>query len=190
MERIGSEAQDPVNFRYWGYALNYQFPEVGGCQQPVAAADQVLFTFDSFGKPLLRAGRPARAPRSGRLATVTVTDGTTGQPLEGATIAGVPGASGPDGRLDVSFETEGVRTLKAERPGSVRSNTLEVCVERAGSGLVLGVRAHAVGRAGRRDRLRRPRRAHQRAAQRAHVPPRPAAAEGRRWETTRAACAR
>ena len=133
VERIGSETQDPVNFRYWGYALNYQFPSVGGCQQQVSAADQVLFTFDSFGKPLLRLEGPARID-AGRSAALTVTDGTTGQPLEGATIAGVPGATGPDGRLDVAFPAEGIRTLKADRPGSVRSNTLEVCVEAAGSG--------------------------------------------------------
>ncbi len=134
VERIGSEAQDPVNFRYWGYALNYQFPDVGGCQQPVATADQVVFTFDSFGKPLLKLDGSARA-EVGTTSAVTVTDGTTGQPLEGATIAGVPGASGPDGRLQVPFEMEGIRALKAERPGSVRSNTLEICVERPGSGL-------------------------------------------------------
>ena len=34
VERIGSEART-ANFRYWGYALNYQFPSVGGCQQRV-----------------------------------------------------------------------------------------------------------------------------------------------------------
>jgi hypothetical protein len=133
IERIGAEAQDPVNFRYWGYALNYQFPSVGGCQQRVGAGDQVLFTFDSFGKPLLKLEGPARV-EAGRSAAVTVTDGTTGQPLEGATIAGVPGATGPDGRLDVSFEAEGIRSLKADRAASVRSNTLEVCVEARGSG--------------------------------------------------------
>ena len=133
VERIGSEAQDAANFRYWGYALNYKFPDVGGCQQRVATADQLLFTFDSFGKPLLNLEGPARA-EAGQEATVTVTDGTTGQPLEGATIAGVPGASGADGRLQVPLEAEGIRTLKAERAGSVRSNTLEVCVEQPGSG--------------------------------------------------------
>jgi hypothetical protein len=149
VERIGSEAQDPVNFRYWGYALNYRFPDVGGCQQPVAASDQVLFTFDSFGKPMLKLDGSSRV-EVGEAAAVTVTDGTSGQPLDGATIAGVPGASGADGRLQVLFDTEGVRTLKAERPGSVRSNTLEVCVERPGSGLcsafvpTLSVRQSAV----------------------------------------------
>jgi hypothetical protein len=133
VERIGPEAQDPINFRYWGYALNYMFPQVGGCQQRVASADQLLFTFDSFGKPLLKLEGPARA-QVGQTAAVTVTDGTTGHPLEGATIAGIPGASGADGRLEVPFETEGIRTLKAERAASVRSNTLEVCVEQPGSG--------------------------------------------------------
>ncbi len=133
VERIGPEAQDPVGFRYWGYALNYEFPSVGGCQQRVSPGDEVLFTFDSFGKPLLRLAGPARA-EVGKTASVIVTDGTTGQPLEGATIAGVPGASGTDGRLQVAFATEGVTRLKAERAGSVRSNALEVCVEVPGAG--------------------------------------------------------
>ena len=91
VERIGSEAQDPVNFRYWGYALNYQFPSVGGCQQRVITGDELLFTFDSFGKPLLKLEGPTRV-EAGKSAAVTVTDGATGQPLEGATIAGVPGS--------------------------------------------------------------------------------------------------
>ena len=133
VERIGPEAQDPPTFRYWGYALDYQFPEVGGCQQRVEAGDEVLFTFDSFGKPLLRLEGPVRAA-AGEAAAVTVTDGTTGQPLAGATIAGVPGASGPDGRLAVTWDAPGVKRLKAERADSVRSNTLETCVEVPGSG--------------------------------------------------------
>jgi hypothetical protein len=133
VERIGSEAQDDVNLRYWGYTLNYQFPTVGGCQQAVSAGDDVLFTFDSFGKPMLDLNGPTRA-ETNKPVSLTVTDGTTGAPLAGATIAGLAGETGADGRLDVTFDSDGVRNLKAERPGSVRSQTLEMCVEAPGSG--------------------------------------------------------
>ena len=36
------------------------------------------------------------------------------------------------------FEAEGIRRLKAERPASIRSNTLEVCVEQPGTGACAG----------------------------------------------------
>jgi hypothetical protein len=137
VERVGPEAQDPVNFRYWGYALNYQFPQVGGCQQSVSAGDDLLFTFDSFGKPLLKLAGPNRAV-AGQPATVTITDGTTGQAVEGATLAGAAGASGPDGRIAVTFAGDGVRRLKADKAGAVRSNTLEVCVEQPGTNACAG----------------------------------------------------
>ena len=137
VERIGPEAQDPVNFRYWGYALNYQFPQVGGCQQSVSSGDDLLFTFDSFGKPLLKLVGPSRAV-AGQSATVTITDGTTGQPVEGATIPQGAGASGPDGRVAVTFEGDGVRRVKADKAGAVRSNTLEMCVEQPGTNSCAG----------------------------------------------------
>ena len=36
-------------------------PPVGGCQQQVLQGDDVLYTFDFFGKPLLRLEAPQRA---------------------------------------------------------------------------------------------------------------------------------
>ncbi len=138
VERIGGEAQDPASLRYWGYALNYQLPQVGGCQQRVGTGDEVLYTFDSFGKPLLRLDGPVRAV-VGQPAILTVTDGTTGAPLAGASIAGVPGSTGADGRVGVAFATDGFKSLKAERAGSVRSSALRICVEQPGSGTCGGV---------------------------------------------------
>ena len=132
VQRIGPDAQSIPGGLYWGYTLNYQFPSVGGCQQRVIGGDEVLFTFDSFNKSLLRLAGPSTGVAGGS-AIVTITDGMSGQPLAGATIAGVPGESGADGRLAVPLETAGVRKLKAERAASVRSNTLEVCVEQPGT---------------------------------------------------------
>ncbi len=137
VQRIGSEAQDPPTFRYWGYALNYRFPDVGGCQQRVSTGDEILYTFDSFGKPLLKLEGPSRAV-AGQPVTLRVLDGVTGAPLDGATVSSAAGASGPDGRLTVTFGTDGVQRLKAERAGAVRSNTLETCVEAPGSNACAG----------------------------------------------------
>ena len=136
IDRIGPDATDNVAL-FWGYARNYQYPEVGGCQQRVEAGDEVLYTFDSFGKPLLRLEGPRRAV-VGQSVALSVTDGTTGQPLDGATISGMPGTTGADGRLAVSFGSDGVQRLKAGRDGAVRSNSIEVCVEQPGTNACAG----------------------------------------------------
>ena len=81
VERIGPDAQDAT--RFWGYTLNYRFPDVGGCQQRVAAGDEILFTYDSFNKPLMKLEGATRA-EVGKPFGVTVTDGMTGAPLAGA----------------------------------------------------------------------------------------------------------
>jgi len=138
VERIGSEAQDPPNLKYWAYALNYKFPDLGGCQQRVGAGDDLLFAFDSYGKPLLKLGGPARVA-VGETAILSVTDGTTGQPAAGASVTGLPGSTDADGRLGVAFGDPGFKSLKAERAGSIRSNALRICVEQRGSGTCSGV---------------------------------------------------
>jgi hypothetical protein len=136
IDRIGPDATDNVAL-FWGYARNYTYPQVGGCQQRVATGDEVLYTFDSFGKPLLKLDGPRRAV-VGQSVALSVTDGTTGQSLDGATISGVPGTTGVDGRLSASFGTDGVQRLKAARDGAVRSNSIEVCVEQPGTSACAG----------------------------------------------------
>jgi hypothetical protein len=130
---IGSHTNDTVSFRFWGYALNYGFPSVGGCQQPVQTGDQVLFVYDAFGKPMLELTGPEDPiVRVGDVVALTVTDGVTGDPVAGASIDGVTGVTGADGRLDATFSAIGATPLiKARLDGTVRSNAIQLCVEAA-----------------------------------------------------------
>jgi hypothetical protein len=67
--------------------------------------------------------------------SVTVVDGKTGSAVAGATIAGAPGSptTGGDGGASVVFDSPGVKRLKAEAPGAIRSNALLVCVPALGA---------------------------------------------------------
>ena len=63
---IAGEASNAT--QSWGIALNHRPLDVGGCQQQVAAGDEVLFAFDFFGgapdyaeRPLLSLSGPPRA---------------------------------------------------------------------------------------------------------------------------------
>lgn len=134
---INGEANDTVNNKYWGYALNYTPVNVGGCQQQVRAGDEVLFGFDFFSsdptlpsKPLLRLSGPARAA-TGKPATLRVTDGL-GPPHAGATVGEVQ--TGSDGTATAVFASSGLVRLKADAPGAIRSNALQVCVSPDGEG--------------------------------------------------------
>jgi hypothetical protein len=135
IDRIGPDAADPAAGQfgaYWGYALNLVPSQVGGCQQRVNRADEVLFGYDFFSKGhLLRLAGPVRAA-VGAPVTVVVTDGQSApEPtVQGAIVSGggTQATTGPDGRATLAFDTPGVKRLKAERADSLRSAALEVCV--------------------------------------------------------------
>jgi hypothetical protein len=133
--KIGADAADAANF--WGTVLGYQPTSVGGCQQQVVNGDLVLFAFGGGTEPLLQLNGSNRAV-VGQSTTVTVTDGRNSQPVAGATLSGLPGTSGPDGQVSVAFDSPGVKRLKASLPGTIRSNTLEVCVEQPGANTCAG----------------------------------------------------
>ncbi len=121
----------------WGLAVNYLGAQVGGCQLPVHAGDEVLWAADFFGGPpdyaqkaMLRLDGPAKAV-VGAPTTVVVTDGTTHAPVAGATVGGA--LTGPDGTAAVTLGSAGVAQLKAEAPASIRSNALAVCVSQTGA---------------------------------------------------------
>ena len=106
-------------------------PNVGGCQQQVAQADEVLFGYDFFSKShLLRLAGPNKVS-TGSPAVVEVSDGGSGDPIDGAAVGGE--TTNGDGKASLGFTSPGVYRLKAERADSVRSNVLEVCVFDAGS---------------------------------------------------------
>jgi hypothetical protein len=132
IDRIGPDASDFVAFKFWGTALNFQPLSVGGCQQQVTAGDEVLFTYDFFSKlHLLKLTGPAKAA-TGQAVNVTVTDGQDGSKIAGASVGGT--LTGADGTAALSFDSPGLKRLKAERADSVRSNAVAVCVYVPGSG--------------------------------------------------------
>jgi hypothetical protein len=105
---------------------------VGGCQQQVTAGDDVIFGYDFFSKThLLKLTGPVRAA-TGEPVWVTVTDGQSGTPLDGATVGGR--TTGADGSTSLSYASPGLYPLKAERPDSLRSNAHTVCIYEPGSG--------------------------------------------------------
>jgi len=68
-------------------------------------------------------------PRSVRVntpVTFTVTDGTTGDPIEGAIVEGV--TSDENGHLTLSFGRREKVSLKAEKLGTIRSNAVRLHV--------------------------------------------------------------
>ena len=130
--QIGSEGGGAEAF--WGTVLNYQPTAVGGCQQQVAQGDDVLFALgDVYTQPLLRLRGPVRAI-AGEPVALSVENGSTGAAYQGAAVTGVAGATAIDGSLSATFDSPGVKTLKAHAPGAIRSNAWQVCVEAAGTG--------------------------------------------------------
>jgi hypothetical protein len=120
----------------WGLAVNFQQAPVGGCQQQVHTGDGVLFASEFFAgpnfaqEPLLKLEAPQSAT-TGQPFSVRVTDGQTGAPFAGATVAAAQ--SGPDGAASVMLGSAGVVTLKAEASGAIRSNAVSVCVSEPGA---------------------------------------------------------
>ncbi|TFK36758.1 hypothetical protein BDQ12DRAFT_686451 [Crucibulum laeve] len=121
---IDGEANTDTEF--WTFLVNFQFGEVGGCQQQVEALDQVLFAFDGFGKAhILKLTGPELAHKN-KLITLTVTDGTTGAPVAGATVNGQ--TSDANGKVSITFSKLGTSGIKAEKSDSIRSNLLNILV--------------------------------------------------------------
>jgi hypothetical protein len=60
-----------------------------------------------------------------------VTDGSNGNPQSGATVGGT--ATGPDGRATLVFPEEGIYRLKADKPDTIRSNSIVLCVDPPGA---------------------------------------------------------
>ena len=137
VNRIGPDAQTTTQF--WGYTLNFTQVTMGGCQIRVQTGDQVLFAYDLFSKQhLLKLTGPSAAA-VGQPVTVRVMDGANDSPLANVSVAGA--TTGADGTAQVTFDSPGVRRIKAERADSIRSNALSIAVGAAGQAT-----AHAVAR--------------------------------------------
>lgn len=106
--------------------MNFQFIQVGGCQQEVHLGDEILYAFDGFAKAhILKLSGPVVA-RKNHSVVFTVTDGSTGAPVAGADVDGQ--ISGVDGKVSVTFAKVGLNGVKAQKDDSVRSNQVDVVV--------------------------------------------------------------
>jgi hypothetical protein len=129
VKQVAGEAANTTQF--WGLVVNFQFSQTGGCTTKVNNGDEVLWVFDAFSKThvLKLAGPPAAT--TGTPVTLQVTDGQDGFAAPGATVNGA--TTGSDGKATLTFDAAGVYKLKADRPDSVRSNALTLCVDPPGA---------------------------------------------------------
>jgi len=136
--RIGADAAG--DDEYWQLALNFRRATLGGGQTKVEKADSVVWALienqqaPANGLPLLKLKGCQSATTNTDL-VVTVIDGETRQPVQGATVKEIQtGGTGSwltknDGRATVKFTGMGMKVLKAEHVGKyVRSNALTVAV--------------------------------------------------------------
>ncbi|MDX6643164.1 MAG: hypothetical protein QOD76_1126 [Solirubrobacteraceae bacterium] len=123
--RIGPDSSDTTNNRYWGQVVNYKDTDLGGCQQQIKPGDDVVFAYDSFGKPKLKLTGPKTATVD-KSFVVKVIDGQAGKPFKGAKVGG--GKTNKKGLARVTFHHTGGRALKASATGAIRSNRLKVKV--------------------------------------------------------------
>lgn len=130
---IGPDTQTSTEF--WGLIVNYQFTPVSGCQFETAENDEVLWAFDAFNARnflKLDGGPQTRTVNRNQPFVVTVTDGSTGLPVAGATVKIIVGGRATattDAAGHATFTLRrGKYTFKAEAPNSIRSNAEKVKV--------------------------------------------------------------
>jgi len=130
LERVADEQIDP-NSAFWALFINFQFSDLGGCQKRIFAGQDVLWAGIPFSvsTPLKLEG--PSAVMTGQPFQVRVIDGSNGNPQDGATVGGA--TTGPDGRATLVFGEEGIYRLKAEKPDTIRSNSIVLCVDPPGA---------------------------------------------------------
>jgi hypothetical protein len=130
LDRVADQQIDP-NTEFWSIWINHKFSDKGGCQKRVLAGQDVLWAGIPFSVTVpLKLDGPGSAV-TGAPVDVSVTDGSSGAPQDGATVGGV--TTGGDGHAKLTFPNEGIYRLKAEKPGTIRSNTVVLCVDPPGA---------------------------------------------------------
>lgn len=124
--RIAETTETSTEF--WGTLVNYELIPVGGCEFALHNGDEVLFAFNAFDADhFLKLTGPLLSV-AGHPITVKVTDGSTGEPIAGALVGPVNGTPGAEtntkGEATITFKRPGLESLKASKPGSIRSNGL------------------------------------------------------------------
>jgi hypothetical protein len=130
IERVADQQIDPNN-AYWSLWINHGFSDKGGCQKRILAGQDVLWAGVPFSVSVpLKLTGPESA-LTGQPVTVRVTDGSNGNPQSGATVGGT--TTDAAGRATLTFSQKGIYRLKAEKPDTIRSNTIVLCVDPPGA---------------------------------------------------------
>jgi hypothetical protein len=129
VKEVAGQAANTTQF--WGFAVNFQFGTVGGCQTRVNNGDEVLWIFDAFSKAHILKLTGPQSATTGSPVTVSAVNADDGTPAVGATVSGA--MTGADGKATLAFADPGVYRLKADRADSVRSNSIALCVDPPGA---------------------------------------------------------
>jgi hypothetical protein len=130
LERVADQQIDPNN-EYWSLWINHGFSDKGGCQKRVLAGQDVLWAGIPFSVSIPLKLEGPTAAVTGQPVVVRVIDGQKGDPQQEATVGGA--TTGPDGRATLVFPDEGIYRLKAEKPDTIRSNSIVLCVDPPGA---------------------------------------------------------
>ncbi|MCW2997999.1 MAG: hypothetical protein JWN65_1548 [Solirubrobacterales bacterium] len=123
---------DAGSGRFLAEYKNGQFASAGGCADPIATGDSVLYAYATGSETLLGLSGPATA-RPGDTVTLTVSDlGAPATRITGATVAGATSAA--DGTVTVGPLAGGPTTFKATKAGAIRSNAVTVCASDGADG--------------------------------------------------------
>jgi hypothetical protein len=134
VETIEGESRAFGSGYYWDLWVNHAEAQVGACEAPAEAGQEILFfpCSESGTCPTPLAIEAPSSAVAGEKVSVTVerysTTGTA-TPLEGATISGASesATTGPGGHASLSFTGAGRYTLHVTAPESVRTEaTIEV----------------------------------------------------------------
>ncbi|KDR84621.1 hypothetical protein GALMADRAFT_54809 [Galerina marginata CBS 339.88] len=125
---IAGESADSIS-NIWISGVNF-FPQdiFTGCKQEVKAGDNIVFALVSVSGPdplFLKLLGPTTA-RVNQAVTFTVVEGTFLTPIKGAVVNGK--TTDANGKVAITFTQTGVNSAKADLPGSVRSNRVDVQV--------------------------------------------------------------
>jgi hypothetical protein len=110
---------------FWGFWFNRGFSSFGVCGTRVATGDEIVMAAATGSESVLALDGPSAA-RRGDTVTLTVTDWTTGDPVQGATVGGA--TTGADGKATITLANAGTQTFKASKAGQIRSNALSMAV--------------------------------------------------------------
>jgi hypothetical protein len=132
VNRVGPDTSNTATASFWAVLVDWRYSG-GACSTDLDPGDQILWAYDTAYHPLLLSLTGPSHADVGETFAVAVRDGwiradsgTDGGPVAGAQIG--EATTDTAGRAVLSFDSPGLKRLKAERGDAIRSNALDVCV--------------------------------------------------------------